>query len=65
LLPAVEVLTSGETGVGVWGVECEREEAWEAMRVGIQAAEEKVDEMMAVSDVPVGMKAVKTKMMVE
>jgi hypothetical protein len=46
-------------------VECEREEAWEAMRVGIQAAEEKVDEMMAVSDVPVGMKAVKTKMMVE
>jgi hypothetical protein len=46
-------------------VECEREEAWEAMRVEIQAAEEKVDEMMAVSGVPVGMKAMKTKMMVE
>jgi hypothetical protein len=35
------------------------------MRVETQAAEEKVDEMMAVSDMPVRMKAVKTKMMVE
>jgi hypothetical protein len=44
---------------------CEREEAGEAMRVETQAAEEKVDEVMVVSDVPVGMKAVKTNMMVE
>jgi hypothetical protein len=44
---------------------CEREEAGEAMRMETQAAEEKVDEMMAVSDVPVGMKAMKTMMMVE
>jgi hypothetical protein len=44
---------------------CEREGAGEAMKVETQAAEEKVDEMMAVSDVPIGMKAVKTKIMVE
>jgi hypothetical protein len=41
------------------------EEAGEVMRVETQAAKEKVDEMMAVSDVPVGMKAANTKMMVE
>jgi hypothetical protein len=44
---------------------CEREEVGEAIRVETQAAKEKVDEMMAVSDVPVGMKAANTKMMVE